>query len=111
MCVFKLRQHSCLLPAAAHRSHQDAGIDGRWRQDVIPEQPTVTLMAQGLQAVIVDLKDKVGRERPWRSSPPVTSQSWGLVLKREPLGAGATVSVRYMRQARREGNLRGGPKA
>lgn len=49
---------------------------------MIPEQPTVTLMAQGLQAVIVDLKDKVGMERPQRSSPPVSSQTWGLVLKR-----------------------------
>lgn len=102
-----MEQHSCLLPAAAHRSHQDAGIDGRWGQDVIPEQPAVTLMAQGLQAVIVDLKDKVGMERPWRSSPPITSQSWGLVLK-EVAG-----SVRHMRQARRlvgeRGKLKEGP--
>lgn len=79
MHVFKSRKHSCPLPAAAHGSHQDAGIDGRWGQDVVPEQPTVTLMAHGLQAVIVDLKDKVGMEKSW--SEPVTSQLGGLVLE------------------------------
>lgn len=61
MCIFKLEKHSCPLLATSHRSHQDAGVDGRWGQDVIPEQPTVTFMAHSLQAVIMDLKDKVGR--------------------------------------------------
>ena len=51
------------FPSAAQESHQDAGIDGRRRQDVISEEPTVTLMAHGWKAVIMDLKDKAGVER------------------------------------------------
>ena len=50
-------------PSAAQESHQDAGVDGRRRQDVISEQPGVALMAHGWEAVIMDLKDKAGTER------------------------------------------------
>lgn len=81
MCIFKPEKHSCPLPAASHRSHQDTGIDGRRGQDVIPEQPTVTLMAHSLQAVIMDLKDKVGMERSWRE--PHHFSTWGSGTEKE----------------------------
>lgn len=57
---------------------------------MISEQPTVTLRAHGLQAVIMDLKDRGA----WRDhgGNPVTFQLGGLVLEREPLGAGAAVA-------------------
>ena len=75
-------KHSCPLPAAVQGSHKDAGIDGRWTQDVIAEQPTVTLMAHGWQAVVMDLKDKAGTERLWRE--PRHLSAWGLLLQESP---------------------------
>lgn len=77
------------LPHCSGGSHQDTRIDGRWRQDVISEQPTVTLMAHSLQAVIVDLKDEVGTERSRRE--PCLLSTWQSGLERAP---GATVAVR-----------------
>lgn len=74
VCVHvSIRHSSCPLLATAQGSHQDTGINGRWRQDVIPEQPTVTLMTHGLQAVIMNLKDKMGTQTSWREPHHLSS--------------------------------------
>lgn len=49
---------------------------------MIPEQPTVTLRAHGLQAVIMNLKDKMGTQDHARDS--TTSQLGGLDWKENP---------------------------
>lgn len=51
---------------------------------MIPEQPTVTLMAHSLQAVIMDLKDKVGVDRSWKELQHFST--WGSGTEKKALG-------------------------
>lgn len=69
--VFKWE--ALLLPSVPPRSHQDFGIDGRWRQDVISRQPQSSWPMW--KAVIMDLKTGRHGEIVKGTPSPVNLQS------------------------------------